>query len=126
MTRCDLCTAAARVFILSDARHRHVALMLQRLLKEVSKEDPDLWHVASANITSLSNGGGGEMLDKPTAVEDMYHNPTNSEKLKQEDVLRSFRSHEVNLLVATNCLQEYAEIPKCNLVLRFDTPTTYR
>lgn len=101
--------------------------MLQRLLKEVSKEDPELWHVASSHITSIAhNDSDDEVLDKSDDVQDMCQSPSSTEKLKQEEVLRSFRSHEINLLVSTNCLQEYAEIPKCNLVLRFDVPTTYK
>lgn len=44
---------------------------------------------------------------------------------KQEEVLKKFRMHECNLLVATSVLEEGIDIPKCNLVVRFDVPLTY-
>ncbi|XP_072284638.1 LOW QUALITY PROTEIN: endoribonuclease Dicer [Pyxicephalus adspersus] len=45
---------------------------------------------------------------------------------KQEEVLRKFRAHETNLLIATSIVEEGVDIPKCNLVVRFDLPTEYR
>lgn len=41
-------------------------------------------------------------------------------------VLRKFRAHETNLLIATSIVEEGVDIPKCNLVVRFDLPTEYR
>lgn len=41
-------------------------------------------------------------------------------------VLRKFRAHETNLLIATSVVEEGVDIPKCNLVVRFDLPTEYR
>lgn len=41
-------------------------------------------------------------------------------------VLRKFRAHETNLLIATSIVEEGVDIPKCNLVVRFDLPTDYR
>lgn len=34
--------------------------------------------------------------------------------------------HECNLLIATSVLEEGIELPRCNLVVRFDEPQTYR
>lgn len=34
--------------------------------------------------------------------------------------------HECNLLIATSVLEEGIELPRCNLVVRFDEPKTYR
>lgn len=48
-----------------------------------------------------------------------------SEHRKQEEVLKKFRMHECNLLVATSVLEEGIDIPKCNLVIRFDQPLNY-
>ncbi|KAJ2942401.1 hypothetical protein O0L34_g16006 [Tuta absoluta] len=45
---------------------------------------------------------------------------------KQEDVLKKFRMHECNLLLATSALEEGIDLPRCNLVLRWDVPASYR
>ena len=45
---------------------------------------------------------------------------------KQEEVLRKFRNKEVNLLISTSVLEEGVDVPRCNLVVRFDGPTDYR
>ncbi|KAM3955211.1 LOW QUALITY PROTEIN: endoribonuclease Dcr-1 [Aphomia sociella] len=45
---------------------------------------------------------------------------------KQEDVLKKFRMHECNLLLATSALEEGIDLPRCNLVLRWDIPSSYR
>ncbi|XP_052748392.1 endoribonuclease Dcr-1 isoform X2 [Galleria mellonella] len=45
---------------------------------------------------------------------------------KQEDVLKKFRMHECNLLLATSALEEGIDLPRCNLVLRWDMPSSYR
>lgn len=47
------------------------------------------------------------------------------EHRKQEEVLKKFRMHECNLLIATSVLEEGIDVPKCNLVIRFDQPSTY-
>ncbi|KAL0858364.1 hypothetical protein ABMA27_012247, partial [Loxostege sticticalis] len=45
---------------------------------------------------------------------------------KQEEVLKKFRMHECNLLLATSALEEGIDLPRCNLVLRWDVPQSYR
>lgn len=40
--------------------------------------------------------------------------------------MRKFRMGENNLIVALSSLEELKDIPDCNLVIRFDVPTTYR
>ncbi|XP_028040138.1 endoribonuclease Dcr-1 [Bombyx mandarina] len=45
---------------------------------------------------------------------------------KHEDVLKKFRMHECNLLLATAALEEGIDLPRCNLVLRWDAPPSYR
>lgn len=43
----------------------------------------------------------------------------------QEEVLRKFRCHECNILIATSVLEQGCDLPKCNLVVRFDLPRTF-
>lgn len=48
-----------------------------------------------------------------------------SEHRRQEDVLRRFRAHDCNILVTTSVLEQGCDLPKCNLVVRFDPPTNF-
>ena len=45
---------------------------------------------------------------------------------KQEDILKRFRQKDLNLLVSTSVLEEGIDLPKCNLVVKFDLPHEYR
>lgn len=49
-----------------------------------------------------------------------------NEHRKQEEVLKKFRMHECNLLISTPVLEEGFDLPKCNLIVRWDPPSTYR
>ncbi|XP_073966397.1 endoribonuclease Dcr-1 [Choristoneura fumiferana] len=44
----------------------------------------------------------------------------------REDALKKFRMHDCNLLLATPALEEGIDLPRCNLVLRWDLPPSYR
>ncbi|XP_053622668.1 endoribonuclease Dcr-1 [Plodia interpunctella] len=59
------------------------------------------------------------------AVEDTADNDKQQGK-RHETVLKKFRMHECNLLLATSELEEGIDLPRCNLVLRWDIPTSYR
>ncbi|KAK7904401.1 hypothetical protein WMY93_017008 [Mugilogobius chulae] len=79
------------------------------------EQDPELAYISSNFITGHSIGKN-QPRNKQMEVEFR----------KQEEVLRKFRAHETNLLIATSIVEEGVDIPKCNLVVRFDLPTEYR
>ncbi|KAJ0091009.1 hypothetical protein Patl1_13738 [Pistacia atlantica] len=45
---------------------------------------------------------------------------------KQKEILESFRSGKVNLLFATDVVEEGIHVPNCSCVIRFDLPKTVR
>uniref|UniRef100_A0A8C7SYZ1 ribonuclease III n=1 Tax=Oncorhynchus mykiss TaxID=8022 RepID=A0A8C7SYZ1_ONCMY len=94
---------------------RYTAVVLNRLIKEAGKQDTELAYISSNFITGHSIGKN-QPRNKQLEVEFR----------KQEEVLRKFRAHETNLLIATSIVEEGVDIPKCNLVVRFDLPTEYR
>ncbi|EFN77602.1 Endoribonuclease Dcr-1 [Harpegnathos saltator] len=55
-----------------------------------------------------------------------YSRDLEMEHRKQEEVLKRFRIHECNLLIATSILEEGIDIPKCNFVMRYDFPKNYQ
>ncbi|XP_043480045.1 endoribonuclease Dcr-1 [Leptopilina heterotoma] len=90
------------------------AKILFYLLNEVSKHDEDLQFLSPLYTSEKSN-------------EDMsYSRDVAMEHKKQEEVLKRFRIHECNLLIATSILEEGIDIPKCNLVLRYNFPKNYQ
>ena len=84
------------------------------LLCEVSRHDPELKFLNVQYTVSKSAHPINES------------NEAESEHRKQEDVLKKFRMHECNLLISTAILEEGFDLPKCNLVVRWDVPQSYR
>ncbi|XP_071644928.1 endoribonuclease Dicer-1 [Temnothorax longispinosus] len=90
------------------------AKVLFYLLSEICKHDEDL-HFLSPLYTIERN------------IDDIgYSRDLEMEHRKQEEVLKRFRIHECNLLIATSILEEGIDIPKCNFVMRYDFPKNYQ
>ena len=92
---------------------RHTAFALNKLIQEMCNWEPDLYFIQSNHIT-----GQGTKQSGGKETETMYK--------KQEDLLRRFRNRDVNLLVSTSVLEEGVDVPRCNLVVRFDMPNNFR
>ncbi|OWF53355.1 endoribonuclease Dicer-like [Mizuhopecten yessoensis] len=89
--------------------HRYVAFALNKFIEEVCAWDDQLCFIKSHHITGQGSKKEGSKSYK-----------------KQEDILRKFRLQELNLLLATDVLEEGVDIPKCNLIIKFDPPKDYR
>lgn len=92
----------------------NTAKVLFSLFYEMSKNDPQLDYL-SVQFT----------VDR-TADPITETKQAETEHRKQEEVLKRFRMHNCNLLIGTSVLEEGIELPRCNLVIRFNTPSTYR
>uniref|UniRef100_A0A671XE87 ribonuclease III n=1 Tax=Sparus aurata TaxID=8175 RepID=A0A671XE87_SPAAU len=100
---------------ISVAREDRDPTFISKQVCDAGKQDPELAYISSNFITGHSIGKN-QPRNKQMEVEFR----------KQEEVLRKFRAHETNLLIATSIVEEGVDIPKCNLVVRFDLPTEYR
>lgn len=90
------------------------AKILFSFIYEMTKHDTDLGYL-SVQYT-------GDRVADPITESKQFEN----EHRKQEEVLKRFRMHSCNLLIGTSVLEEGIELPKCNLVIRWNLPTTYR
>ncbi|XP_062617556.1 endoribonuclease Dicer-like [Saccostrea cucullata] len=91
--------------------HRYVALAINKFLEEVCSWDENLCFVKSQHLT------GQGLKDKKSKKGGWK---------KQEEVLRKFRLQDLNLLVSTTVLEDGIDVPKCNLIVKFDPPRTYK
>ncbi|KAF7267578.1 hypothetical protein GWI33_019216 [Rhynchophorus ferrugineus] len=93
--------------------NRYKAKALFSLLCTLSQVDDDFWWVSA--LFSVD-----KIADISKEPRDAEH-----EHKTQEEVLRKFRCHECNILVSTAVLEQGCDLPKCNLVVRFDLPLTF-
>ena len=94
---------------------RYTALVLSKQINIAAKLDPGLTSIKSNFV--IGHGTGGKVN---------YSSYTEMNFKKQEEVLRRFRRREFNLLIATSVVEEGLDIPKCNVVCRFDFPKNFR
>ncbi|XP_059142137.1 endoribonuclease Dicer-like isoform X2 [Physella acuta] len=94
--------------------NRYIAFGLNKVIEEVCSWDENLCFVKSCHVTGQGlRGSNGK-------------NKGNKTYKRQEEALRKFRTQECNLVIATLELEEGIDIPKCNLVIRFDPPKDFR
>uniref|UniRef100_A0A1Q3G192 ribonuclease III n=1 Tax=Culex tarsalis TaxID=7177 RepID=A0A1Q3G192_CULTA len=88
--------------------------ILYSLLYEAVRSDPRLGYINVQYTVDKS----ANPITEPKEAE--------VEHRKQEEVLKRFRMHECNLLIGTSVLEEGIDLPKCNLVIRWNEPVSYR
>ncbi|XP_039288314.1 LOW QUALITY PROTEIN: endoribonuclease Dcr-1 [Nilaparvata lugens] len=94
--------------------NRFTAKILSHFLNDLKRNDPDLNHVcAQFTVSKIA-----DPVKEPREAE--------IEHRKQEEVLKRFRMRECNVLVGTSLLEDGIDLPKCNLVVRYNVPTNYR
>ncbi|CAM1325416.1 DICER1 (predicted), partial [Pycnogonum litorale] len=94
-------------------QRRYTALAINIYLKEIVARDKEHSSINATYITGHAASG------LKSNVSSMAHQ-------KQEDVLKKFRQHEKNVLLATSVVEEGLDLPKCNVVVRFDLPANFR
>ncbi|XP_042895189.1 endoribonuclease Dicer isoform X2 [Parasteatoda tepidariorum] len=94
-------------------RQRIAAYLLSEWLAKVKENDPDFSFLSPSYIIGHGKNTSGL---KNAAMKFQ----------KQEEVLQKFRTKLYNIVVATSVIEEGMDIPKCNLVIRFDRPENFR
>lgn len=79
----------------------------------VSQHLDDFWWVSTLFLVD-------KLADPVREPQEAEH-----EHKTQEEVLRKFRCHECNILITTSVLEQGCDLPKCNLVIRFDLPSSF-
>ncbi|XP_022241304.1 endoribonuclease Dicer-like isoform X2 [Limulus polyphemus] len=96
-------------------KQRSTAFLINLWLTEVSKAYTEYSFIKSDFVVGHGLGG----TSKTTKEAFMSFR-------KQEETLKRFRNHDCNILIATSVIEEGMDVPKCNLVVRFDPPPDYR
>ncbi|VDP14976.1 unnamed protein product [Heligmosomoides polygyrus] len=92
---------------------RYVAYTLNVLLKHICRWEPTFKFIQSDFVIGFS--GGSFASDDSQGLHK-----------RQAEVIRRFRQGELNLIVATNVLEEGVDVRHCNLVIKFNRPIDYR
>ena len=95
---------------------RTTAALLTRLLRVLSKSQPGLRRAKCDYIVGHGDTKGYTNLRKETHMK----------AKKQHEILERFRKEKINLLISTSVVEEGLDVPKCNLVIRFDFPPNFR
>jgi len=97
---------------------RTTALCLKELIDKLSRERLDLQFIKCDCVVGHndSKGAGSTFIRRESRMN----------VKKMENVLNKFRQGSINLLVSTSVVEEGVDVPRCNLVVRFDFPPNLR
>ena len=79
--------------------------------------DSDLYFIESAYIA------GRPRTNKDSCKSSSAYS---SQNRRQEAMLRKFRNQEINLIISTQALEEGIDLPRCNLIVKFGPPASYK
>ena len=97
---------------------RTTAMSLAEVINRRSQEEPDLKYIRCGHLVGHSVGG--------TSKATYLRKEARMTHKTQNQVLQDFRNEKVNLLIATSVVEEGLDVPKCNMVCRFDLPPNFR
>ena len=95
---------------------RTTAALLVELITQLSQQSDGLKQLRCAYIVGHNDGKGGTYLRREAHMT----------VRKQNEALSKFRSGKINLVISTSVVEEGVDVPKCNLVVRFDFPQNFR
>ena len=95
---------------------RYTASSLAKLIQRKRKEQKDMRHIKCDYVVGHNVGQNATSVRKEARMKSTL----------QDQVLRLFRKGRINLLIATNVIEEGVDVPRCNLVVRFDLPQNFR
>lgn len=93
-------------------QRRYTARILCHVIRRYANAYPDL----DIHVDFMT----GRNAFMPDSIETLIGNKNNNK------VLDKFKRDQINLIVATSVLEEGIDLQECNLVVSYDTPTTFR
>ena len=97
-------------------QRRYTASCLSDLINRKARADEDLRHLKCDYVVGHNIGQTGTSMKRKARMKSKG----------QDQVLSKFRKGSINLLVATSVIEEGVDVPRCNLVVRFDLPQNFR
>ena len=95
---------------------RMTALLLKRMLELLTPNYPGLGGIKCDYVVGHNSARSFTTLRRESRMNVKV----------QDEVLEKFRRGKINLLIATSVVEEGIDVPRCNLVVRFDFPPNLR